>query len=523
MYKKFEQFERGLFYLAVTVVFLILSCSYFLPMLDLPQHAAQVQAFKAMMSGDHALPWLDNLEINWFTSYWIGYLSVLVFSFILPLNYATNLVVAISFVLFVLSFSALRKKFVVPNILDWVLIPSFFGFAYILGFMTYLLAIPLGAMLLIANLKLIENFNTKNILMILLLGVILYFSHMLIFLFFCQIAAGMTLFDQSNSFKEKLKRLTPFYFLVWLIPVFLLTPDYFNDNNLAQFFNKNAYSNFRYGYFEARFLDLFRYPWTIDTIPYQTPLMLFDSSLEIGLELIFIVVLLFPFLIGCQLTKDWKRYIPLLSFFIAWFCFPTQAAKTSFIYERFSIFFFPFYMLLFEKNKSDEENSVVFKLTLSGLWIVLFLWMTYIPMRDIFLFNKETNSFRELSSQLTEGKKVLSLIYDNKNKEGRKMSQYANFPVWYQALQNGWVEYNFAWFPPQIVRYKIDRVPENRPGFVWSPEQFVEFRHCDDYDYLIVRMETQKQIEQHQMLMEQSTCHHVLTDQIDHWYIYSLQ
>lgn len=515
MQKCYGQLERTLFYATLAAVFLVISCSYFLPMVDLPQHAAQVQAFKAMIRGNSTLPWLDNLQINWFTGYWIGYASTLLFSLFLPLNYAINLVVAAAFLLFVLSFSMLRKKLGIPPIFDWIFIPSFFGFTYILGFITYLLAIPFGIFLLIANLNLIEKYSLKNIITVLGLGILLYFSHILIFLFFCMISALMSLVDQKNNIKEKIKKLIPFYFLALFIPVFILSPDFFNEDDLAIYFDKQFYPNFKFGFFGSKILNFLIYPWTIDS-------KIYDVISPYTFVIIFIFVFSFPFLTGMKLTRDWKRYVPIASFLIAWFCFPTQAAKTSFIYQRFSIFLFPFLILIFE-NKITNKIHCVTSYFIIPMWISFSILMTFIPMRDIFLFNKENKDFISIINQIPERKQALFLSYATSNIYGRQTALYANFPVWYQALRNGWVEFNFAWFPAQIVRYKVNHVPENRPGFVWNPSNFIHFKNCDIYDLLIVHMETQKEEEEHQKLMQQSTCSHVLSIQIGFWYVYALK
>jgi hypothetical protein len=53
---------------------------------------------------------------------------------------------------------------------------------------------------------------------------------------------------------------------------------------------------------------------------------------------------------------------------------------------------------------------------------------------------------------------------------------------------HGLTDFNFAWFTPQIVRYKPDRQPPIHIGFEWSPDQFDWKRHeGDHYRYFFVR------------------------------------
>ncbi|AWM81057.1 hypothetical protein DKL61_12285 [Gammaproteobacteria bacterium ESL0073] len=194
-------------------------------MIDLPQHAGQVGVLKSFLLGDTSVTWFNDIELNYLTTYWVAYGMATLLSLVLPVNYAVNTVVGLAFLSFVLSFSVLRRMMSSKNtnILDWVLLPSFFGFAYTWGFLTFLLAIPVGILLVIQNLKLIETGYKKYFVFVILCGVLLYFSHMLVFLFFCLIASSMTIVNnQEHNARKKLKQLIPFYLLSLLIFFFFL-------------------------------------------------------------------------------------------------------------------------------------------------------------------------------------------------------------------------------------------------------------------------------------------------------------
>lgn len=508
-FSKIAKVERIVFYITVITISILLSASYFLPMADLPQHAGQVAILKSFIVGDTSAPWFDDITINYFTTYWIAYFLAVVLSFMMPVNYAVNTVVGLAFLLFVLSFSLLRKKFNGTNTLDWILLPCFFGFSYIWGFITFILAIPIGVWLIYENLKLLECRNNKSNIKILLLGILLYFSHILVFLFCCLIASLMTLVNK-DSIKEKIKQLKPFYILALLIPLFFLNSDFFTTNGLGQYFDAN-YQNYYYGLMDVRLYRLQLYPWTI------------YNDLKVPLDVFTIVFFILPFFMGCKLTKDLKRYVPLVIFLLAWFLFPEQAAKTSFIYHRFAIFLFPFYILIFER-KTDKFNNIEIKpiFVCSCIWIGISLFILRLPIVDLIDFNNEVNGFKSLLDKTPEKKRVLSLVYDPSSDENaRRTDVYISFPSWYQALKGGWVDFNFAWFPPQVIRYKVDKIPEDRPGFVWNPEKFIKFKNCNRYDFIFVRVAVKEQRQMHENLMKQSTCDHKFVYQSDLWFIYS--
>lgn len=508
-FSKINKLERVLFYTVVIAISLLLSTSFFLPMIDLPQHAGQVGALKLLLLDNAPAEWNNELTLNYFTTYWIAYFTALVLSFVMPLNYAINTVVGLAFLAFVISFSVLRKRFNGPNILDWVLLPCFFGFSFIWGFITFILAIPVGVLLLVQNLNFLEFKNNKYIIRIIIIGVLLYFSHMLIFLFFCLIASSMTIVNFGVPIKNKLKQLIPFYFLALLIPLFLLTSTFFSESGLDKYIDE-YYPNYYYGLLDVRLFRLQLYPWTV-----------YYNS-EVPLDIFTIILLLLPFFMGCKLTKDIKRYVPLGAFLMVWFVFPEQAVRTAFIYQRFAIFLFPFYILIFEKKK-DNFNSIEIKpiFVCAVIWLAINLIILKLPITELVFFKQQTKDFRALLDNIPERKKALSIVYETDAAITRGADVYVYFPVWYQALNQGWVDFSFAWFSPQVVRYSVAKIPEVKLGFAWNPKNFARLENCNAYDLLVVRC-SEKNCNLHQELMEQSTCSHQLTYTSGSWSVYSL-
>ena len=50
------------------------------------------------------------------------------------------------------------------------------------------------------------------------------------------------------------------------------------------------------------------------------------------------------------------------------------------------------------------------------------------------------------------------------------------------------VDFNFAWFPPQIVRFRPQHLPAWLPGLEWKPDRFNWTLHRGaDYRYFFVR------------------------------------
>jgi hypothetical protein len=65
---------------------------------------------------------------------------------------------------------------------------------------------------------------------------------------------------------------------------------------------------------------------------------------------------------------------------------------------------------------------------------------------------------------------------------------YLHYPAWYQAERKGFVDFNFAWLPPVIVRFRRELAPPVEPEFEWAPSSFDWARHRGaDYKYFFVR------------------------------------
>ena len=71
-----KQGERRLFILVICITIGFLFYPTYLPLVDLPQHAAQVVSLDGILKNQYL--WGDFTEVNWDTPYLTGYLSWLV-------------------------------------------------------------------------------------------------------------------------------------------------------------------------------------------------------------------------------------------------------------------------------------------------------------------------------------------------------------------------------------------------------------------------------------------------------------
>src|ERR1044072_267996 len=83
--------NERLFVAVVVLSFAPLWIGSYLPMVDMPQHAAQITALREMWRGTDMFTQL--FEINWFTPYLLGYMLLAALDAVLPMTVATQVLI----------------------------------------------------------------------------------------------------------------------------------------------------------------------------------------------------------------------------------------------------------------------------------------------------------------------------------------------------------------------------------------------------------------------------------------------
>lgn len=118
-----ERFLLGLFVAWGAMIFWI---APHLPMVDIPQHAAQISLLRDLLTGKS--PWSAQLQINLVTPYLIGYGLASLLSFVMPVVTAMKLLLSVAYISFFAVSVACRKRVSTESSLDWMFVPTFFGF-----------------------------------------------------------------------------------------------------------------------------------------------------------------------------------------------------------------------------------------------------------------------------------------------------------------------------------------------------------------------------------------------------------
>ncbi|RQH08393.1 hypothetical protein [Paraburkholderia dinghuensis] len=442
------------------------------PMSDLPQHAAQVAMLHDLLLGQS--PWQQLLRVNLFTPYLLAYGLATALSFLMPVAAAIKLVLTLSFYGFVATWCAFRRRFHADERLDWLCLPGFFGFAYEYGFFPYLVAVPVGMVFLLTALDYVEQPSFRRGIVLFLLGVALFFSHGLVFLFVSAIGAAFLLVGNYRDWRRVGRLVWPYVMLAALC--------------------------FVYGFLH-RGVDLmpiypFKVIWGIN------PLVRLVSATTLPwgiapaawMPAATVFMLAAPFSMSARWSGRGMACVPLAIVVLVLFFVPVFAINTFFLFHRFALFLLPFYALNFRcAGPPDEDRQAARRLATLTEFALAAVCVAFLYTQGLraMRFALESADFDIIATKVEPAQRALNVVFDKASPAAGNGVIYENFALWYQADHRGLVDFNAASFPNTIVRYRLNALPAVRPSDVAPTPFFKTFdwnRHQGWlYRYFFVR------------------------------------
>lgn len=443
------------------------------PMIDLPQHAAQVALLRDLLQSTS--PWADFFRINWLTPYLIGYGLALPLSLLMPVTAALKLLLSLAYLAFIYMGVRLRRHFGADARLDWLFLLSFFGFAYTWGFFTFLVAAPIGLWFLLLADRYAHDPSMRRAACLTIAGLVLLASHGLVFIF--AVGTGFLLLAaHARHWRALLAALWPYVvFGLASLAYFLVSREINSDLALHQTLPQTLlWGN------GPRIPDTLIYPLSANVQGLSILLPLFTVLFMIAA----------PWLMGARI--DFARrssWLPHAVIVLIMLLIPSYALNTQFLYQRFALFLLPTYAWMFTRRieSVDRDGRRNVRLVMSLLVLLSVAMLSLYSIRA-WRFAQETADIDRMMAAIEPGQRALALVFDTDSEADNNLKVYSHYPAWYQAERQGLVDFNFAWFPPQIVRYRPDHLPAVRPGFEWHPERFDWHEHEGaDYRYFFVR------------------------------------
>ena len=418
--------ERPAFWLTVLLAGATVWIVPRLPLADLPQHAGQIALWHDLLLGTSQ--WQSLVQVNYFTPYLVGCGLAVLLSFVMPVSGALKLLLALSYYGFVLGCITLRRRMGADQRLDWLSITGFFGLAYLYGFFPFLIALPVGLAFMVLGLRHAERPTIASGMLLAGTGLVLFYSHGLVFLFANLVGVAFLLL-RRRSIASLLAGALPYAALGLLCLAYLLArlpeaehvvakpewPGLFNAVNHLLFFP----------------MGMPGADWVLAAL---VPLLL-------GV----------PWLLGCRI--NWRNklaFVPLVVLLLWVVAVPETVMETFFVVSRFAVLLLPFYTLLFLPPATPRVRPAW---VMAGVAAISWTFLG-VEVERLTAFARESATFDEVLADAAPSHRALQLVLDAGSEAARTPMAYTNFPLWYQAEKQGLVDFNFAMYAAQVVRYR---------------------------------------------------------------------
>ncbi len=470
-----------------------------LPLIDLPQHAGQASVLKEMLFGDSQ--WQNIVQINPFTPNYTLYGLLMLLTSLMSISSAIAVLVSISYVGFVYFARKLRQHFNADARLDWLFLLPFFGYPYMLGFMSFILAAPLALCFIWLGDRFALAPSIKKTLVLMLLGAVLLEAHGLMFLFAFGVA-GTFLLIRYQSLSRFISSLIPF---IVLFVAFVILYKYNNAFNVAceecARYRLNSISDIVWNLSPLRIPKSLIFTFT-NSVKVM-PLYLLAPSI--------LVLFSAPWLLGLRI--QWRQ-TPALVFFVlaigTVLFFPDNIFGTFTVFERFSLFVLISYAMLFARSNTntDNPNTKIQRYTLSAVILVVWANLAYQSYAH-WKYQQNNSAIDSLMATLEPNQRMLKIITNDNDSENapKALQRYDYYALWYQAEQGGFVDPNFSGLAPFPVRYQF--------GTAFDFKQDIS-----DYRYILERNNTSNE---NTDLFSTFDCQPVLVKRIPQWALYDNQ
>jgi hypothetical protein len=493
--------QRRLFLLTVAWGTALIWLCPELPLVDMPQHAAQVSLFRELLAGQSA--WKGLVSLNFFTPYALEYGLGLLFATFLPVNVALQVLLTLGYLGFVATCVRFRRELGGDERLDWFFVPTYFGYAWVWGFIPFLIAWPLAVLFVAAARRHAERPDLRAGVRLLVLGALLFFTHGLAFLFALLAAALYLAALLRAGGRLALAHVWPYLELAALPVLYQLTRHV--NAQLAEVPDPLSWTDGILGtYGRAKMFVV--YP--------------FGLMKELGqLAPLGLALLAAPAILGVRLNRAaFGWWVPFAAICLIYFGAPSTGMHFAHLQQRFALFTLPAYALLFARREPGPARARLREA--AGIAAMALVCWSYFGVQTArFLrFRRESAAAVAWLEGLPEGKRVLQLPFAPASAATGQDLVYLHFFLWYQASRRGLVDVSFASATVQVVRYEPGSLPKLPRSTEMRPWQFsYEKNEGWIYDYIVVKGRDARALASIDAILHNPICPMRRTDGPDDW------
>jgi hypothetical protein len=429
----------------------------YLPLVDVPQQAAQIATLHELLRGNAF--YTAEFSINWFTPYLTGDALLFLFSSILPMMTATKVVLSLAVIGVPWMTGVLLREIGGDERLRWLAIPGAYSVGLYWGFIVYVIAVPIALGLLLLTIRFEREPNWRKGLGIAAYSVLLLFSHIMALGFAALLSLSYIAARNLATPKRGATLALPYTAPLPLIALWMtrvLEADAAVQNAPTV-----------HGGLRAHLATLFAQLSGLDATTFLINLVVASF------------VLLGPMIAGLKPSRAPERWLPLGVGLCVYFAFPSFAQNTAFLYERLAVFIAPLWLMAWDRAPQPSRR-------LAGIALVTLAVWSGITLTRFAILGEVRSTFDTVLKTIEPGKRLASLPLDNAT------PAFANpvllhYGAWYQALYGGITDMSFATTHPSIVRYRDQQRPRVGERVAANPLSFEWTRDGGDtYDYYLV-------------------------------------
>ncbi len=175
-----------------------------------------------------------------------------------------------------------------------------------------------------------------------------------------------------------------------------------------------------------------------------------------------------------------ERFLPLLVMLLGYCLFPLSLGGFTPLHPRFAAFLVPTVLLAFQprgRARSAYFDGFIVATTVG--WFCLFA----IRLQR---FARETQPIADFVSRMPAGLRIRPLIFERNSNAFPGLPAMLHLSAYYVPEKGGYQGYSFAMYPTSVVRYHPDVVPTMDRGAEWHPEWFSSGYELAGYQCFLV-------------------------------------
>jgi hypothetical protein len=422
----------------------------YLPMVDLPQHAAQISIWLHLH--DPQWPEFQLFELNLRTPYLGAYALARGFSGLIGVVPALKFVVWLSIVGHWAAFDWLVRSLGHARWLGLLGLPLGMGYGFYFGFISFIGALPFGLGATCLALRHRQQPSLASGLWLAAALCATLATHGFALGLTMVLVAPLLLRGGGSLISRGAPLLAPgLLMLVWLVP-----------GTSARSIGLTIW--------DPRF-------WELSQVP---GLLLASSGADqaaSALGLIFLGIVLRS--LG-RPSREPERFLPLSVMLLGYCLFPLSFGGFTPLHPRFVAFLVPSLLLAFQPNQAARSPYFeAFIALTTAAWFGLFA----VRLQR---FNHEMQPIADFVARMPAGLRIRPLIFDRVSEAFPGLPAMLHMSAYYVPEKGGYQGYSFAMYPTSVVRYRPDIVPTMDRGAEWHPEWFSAADELGGYQCFLV-------------------------------------